>query len=378
MTRPIVHPLTLRTGPQTASKEPGSGALAYKASVQGSLRQASLVPVFQPIVNLQTGGVIGFEALARFEVDNVRFQPNDILPLFNKHDRLALFSRMVERSLALTREPWWPEPSVYVSVNVEAEVILSEGFCDLLAHLLDRTGGEPRQLVLELLEGERVDNLDRMANVLSRLRSMGMSVALDDIGSAYSSLTNLQQLPVDLVKMDSSFAMNVPRQPEALLFILTFANLARGLGKRLVIEGVATPDIMDALTILGVEYAQGYAIARPLDRQAIPAWLVNREPFGAHRTPHSLLGAYASHLTVVETCRMLQLQPLQIEWRDQARDWQKCQIGEFFSKANLHDTCCGRAHRRFHEVLACYEVDRTGWDLAAADFRNELRKAISA
>ena len=340
-------------------------------------QQARLAPAFQPIVDLQTGKVLGFEALVRFEVANVTFSPADILPHLDRHDRLALFARMVERSLALTQEAWWPGSNVYVSVNVEAGVMLSRGFCDLLDHLLDRSGGASECLVLELLESERVDDHDHMADVLAHLRSRGVRVALDDIGSAYSSLTNLQQFQVDQIKLDSSFAMQLPRRPESLLFILTVANLARGLGKQFVIEGVATREIMDALTIIGVECAQGYAIARPLDPRAVEAWLAERETIGARRTPHSLLGAFASHLTVVETCRMLRLQPLYVEWKEQASNWRDCKIGTFFSQANLHETCCGIAHRRFHEVLACYEVDREVWDEAAAAFQHELIKAIT-
>ena len=369
-----------------AAAQPSSDGLSMTYSVRStalrtketSSSHARLCPIFQPIANLQTGQIIGFEALARFEVNGHVIGPKTILPHLNDGDRLALFGRMLERSVALTKQSWWPGSSVYVSVNIEAGLMLADGFCDLLDHLLDKTGAVPEQIVIELLEGERVDDHVQMAEVLMCLRERGVSVALDDIGSGYSSLINLQQLPVDLIKLDSSFALNVHRKPQDLLFILALANLARGLGKRLVIEGVETRDVMDALTILGIDLAQGFAIARPLDPSLIAAWLVEREPFSAHRTPASLLGAYASHLTVVETCRMLQLQPLQIEWKDQAQDWRNCEIGRYFSRHDLHGTCCGQTHRRFHEVLACYETDRDAWEEAAKAFRDELTKAISA
>ena len=340
--------------------------------------RARLCPAFQPIVNLQSGEIVGFEALARFEVGTALIGPGEILPHFDANDLSALFSRMFERAIALTQTPWWPGPNAYVSVNVEACLVLREGFCDLLDHLLEKSGGAPEQLVIELLEGERVDDHERMASVMTCLQKMGIGVALDDLGSGYSSLINLQQLPVDIIKLDRSFASDLKRKPEDLLFIHMLAGLARGLGKQLIIEGVETPDIVDALTILGVNLAQGFAIARPMPADAIEGWLEHRARLAAHRTPTTLLGAYASHLMIVESCRMLQLQPLQVEWKDKARDWRTCKIGRYFSHANLHDTCCGAAHRRFHEVISCYETDRESWERAASDLRDELLKAMSA
>ena len=339
-------------------------------------RRATVRPAFQPIVNLQTGDLVAFEALARFAIGGRSYAPDEIIPHLNAKDRLSLFVRMVEQSMAATRAAWWPSPAVFVSVNAEAGLILSDGFCDLLAHLLDKVGGRPEQLVIEMLEGERVDDHAHMAEVLNCLRKMGVHVALDDVGSGYSSLLNLRQLPVDIVKLDRCFTIDLQRKPEDLLYILMLVNLARGLGKRLVIEGVEGPEALDALTILGIEYAQGFAIGRPMAAEAVADWLASRPALGAHRTPRSLLGAFASHLTVVETCRMLQLQPLQIEWKEQARDWRSCEVGRFFETADLHDTCCGDAHRRFHEVLADYATDRPAWEQAAADFRAELARAI--
>ncbi len=347
-------------------------------------RRAVFCPVFQPVANLQTGAIVGFEALARFEVAGIAITPDSVLHHLESDELLSLFCRMVEHAVALTRT--LPVNGPYVSVNVEAGLLLADGFCDLLQHLLDKAGGEPGRIVLEMLEGERVDDHGRMGDVLTRLRALGIAVALDDLGSGYASLINLQRLPVDIIKLDRSFALDLRRKPHDLLFILALANLARGLGRRLIVEGVETGDALEALSLLGIEFAQGFAIAKPMPAAAIEAWiehwttswLAGQQPFRRQTNPTTLLGAYASHLTVMETCRMLQLHPMRIEWTQKAHDWHNCRVGRFFSQAGLHDTCCGLAHRRFHEVIDRYTTDRDAWERAAFDFRDELAKAMSA
>lgn len=337
-----------------------------------------LQPLFQPIADLQSGAVVAFEALARFAIGGATLSPAQVLPHLDRGDHIALFGRMVEHAIALTKRPWWPSNDAYVAVNVAASLVASEGFVDLLEHLLDRCEGVPARLVIELLENERIDDHARMATILTRLRRLGVGVALDDVGSAYSSLINLQQLPVDIVKLDQSFAINLLHRPEDLQFIHTVNGLARRLGKKLVIEGVETADALDALTILGVALAQGYAIARPMAPDSIEGWLAERRWSRSDGVPRSILGAYASHLLVVDTCRMLQLQPLQLTWKQSARNWHACKIGRFFSRESLHQTSLGAAHQRFHDVIACFDADRQGWEAAAKDFHDQLVAAVTS
>ena len=336
----------------------------------------ALKAFYQPIVNLQTGEIIGFEALARLVIDGVVVPPARFLPILNERELLSLFGRMVGMSLDFSsRLPSFGR-AIYVSVNVEVGLLLADGFIDMLAHLLDLHEGLAGRLVLEILEGERIANAQAILAVLAHVKALGVGLALDDIGSAYSSLARIRELPVDIVKLDQVFARGLDRRPEDLAFIWSVAALARGLEKRLVVEGVETPEALDALTILGIETVQGYAVARPLPEDELEAWLKTRPVIGAHRRPQSMLGVYASHLTVVESCRSLATQPLQVEWKASAKDWQGCEIGRFFASQGLHDTCCGRAHIKFHEVLDLYDTDREEWEMAAKQFRAEIVSAI--
>lgn len=230
---------------------------------------------------------------------------------------------------------------------------------------------------MELLEGEAIPDMEALAAALRDVRAMGVEVALDDIGSGYSSLINLKSLPVDTVKLDQAFARGLRGSPSDLHFVLSLQGLAQALGKRLVVEGVETAEILDAVRIMGVEYAQGYGIARPMPAGAVPGWLDGKPPRKPTRTPRTLLGVYAAHLRVVETCRLLMEQPLPIERRSAVRDPHACGIGRYLDACGAHDGPCGEAHKRFHEVMDRYATDRAAWQAGADGFRLALEQALA-
>lgn len=342
------------------------------------VRTEAIEPAFQPIESLMTGAIVGFEALARLRIGDAVILPADFIPGLDQTDLLWLFCDMLGSAITFLASLAPSRPELYVSVNVETSLLLTDGFFETLQCTLDRYGYAGKNLVLELLEGDEIVDFAQMHDCLSRVRKLGFSVALDDIGSAYSSLINLRDLPIDVIKLDQSFARGLSDRPEDLHFVLSFLSLARGLGKRLIVEGVETAAIHDALRVLGVEQGQGYAIARPMLPQDVAGFLAERAPRQPDRTPRTLLGAYAGHLLVVETCRVMMNQPLQIAWKEESKNPHSCSIGKYFDRSGLHDTEYGMAHKRFHEVMACYETDMPLWQRGADDFRNALQRAISA
>ncbi len=199
---------------------------------------------------------------------------------------------------------------------------------------------------------------------------------MDDVGSAYSSLMRLRTLPVDAIKLDQAFVRELHRQPEDLVFVSSMMSMAHGLKKTLVVEGVETPDILDALRVLGVEMAQGYAIAKPMPVTALTSWLGAHKPETATSQPHSLLGAYAAHLCLVEACRAMLNQPLRSSWMIGAENPHACLVGKFLDEQEWHDTDLGLAHKHLHTVLPFYHEQQAAWYKAAECFRAELDKTI--
>lgn len=342
--------------------------------------ESPIQAVFQPIENLRTGEVVGFEALARLHRNGELLSPAEFLPGLTSSALAALFRTMLGQAMTFRHKIVGGGAGPYVSINVEIPLVLEHGFVDLLHELIDRdTLAQPGALVLELLEGHATTDFVGMSRRLDEVRAIGIRVALDDIGSAYSSLTNLRNLPVDVMKLDQSFARGLNERPHDLHFVHSLQSLARSIGKRLVVEGVETAEIRDALRVLGVEFGQGYGIARPMPEDAAADWLAAR---GACRgdqdlVPRSLLGAYAGHLRVVETCHTLMSQPLPIAWRDASKDPHACSIGKYFDRQGLHDTVFGKAHKQFHEVMAQYENDPVAWHACAQGFRQALEQELA-
>ncbi|MDP4006928.1 EAL domain-containing protein [Methylobacterium sp. NEAU K] len=363
-----VHPVRVRK-PRTASAR--SPSILHRSG-------AYVRAAFQPIENLQTGQIVGFEALARLALDDRLLSPAAFLPELSQEDLAVLFNEMLGQAVALRRTLPHGGAGLYVTVNVEAPLVLSDGFLGLLRRNFDSNGyAADGSLVLELLERHETADIARMSERLSRVRSMGVAVALDDIGSAYSSLTTLRDLPVDIMKLDQSFARGLALRPRDLTFVFSLQGLARSIGKQLVVEGVETPEIYDALRVLGVDLAQGYAIARPMPAEAVPGWLSARLPGKLEQGPCTLLGAYAGHLRVVEACRILMGQRLPMAWKEAAKDPHACSIGTFFDRLGVHDTAFGQAHKRFHEVMALYDAEPGRWQTGADDFRRELEEALA-
>lgn len=341
------------------------------------IQMDAIHPVFQPVLELKTGHIAGFEALARLKLDGKIVPPAVFLPMLGQDGQIALFQTMLGHGLAFikTLGARWPRP--YIAINVEPSLILVNGFYDIVKSSLEAGGFAGENVVIELLEGDPVVDFKRMNVNLTRIKSLGVTIALDDIGSAYSSLVNIRDLPADIIKLDQSFASGLAERPEDLHFVHSLLSLAAGLGKRLIVEGVETPEILDAVRVLGAEYVQGYAIARPMPAKKVAAWLAAYSPLSAAIEPQTMLGAYAGHLRVMDTCRVLMSQPLQISWKDGSKNPHSCGIGKFFDRHGLHGTPFGLAHQRFHEVMALYDVNKQLWEARATDFRTSLEAALA-
>ena len=337
----------------------------------------TVVPLFQPVVSLRSGRIVGVEALARLKTDGpTLITPNLFLPGLDDEALLSLFCTMLKKAVDAYVARGLCDDNIYLSINVNAQIALRPDFHDLVQFILADKAFDPHNLVLEILEGESIGDIESMIEALHRMKATGIRFALDDIGSAYASLMNIKDLPVDILKLDQAFARKLEERPHDLQFVMSLLGLARGLEKILVVEGAETASIVDALTILGVDNVQGYALSRPLPEAEIKAFIRDWAPVAATKTPRSLLGSFASHLTAVETCRMLANQPLPILWQEETKNPHTCQIGRYFDRAGLHETDYGCAHKRFHTVMAEYETEPVAWQAAANAFRTLLFEAI--
>jgi EAL domain-containing protein (putative c-di-GMP-specific phosphodiesterase class I) len=165
-----------------------------------------------------------------------------------------------------------------VAVNLSARSLLDADLVDDIARALAGSGVHARKLVLEITETSVMSDAEYAMRVLQRLSSMGVTLAIDDFGTGYSSLAYLKRLPVDEVKIDKSFVLNMEHDDNDAVIVRSIIDLARNLGLRVVAEGVETTTSWDALRDMGCDIAQGYVISRPLPTEQFEVWLTTVTP----------------------------------------------------------------------------------------------------
>ncbi len=341
------------------------------------LKLSSITSLMQPIVELSSGRVVGFEALARLQDGNLLLAPDQFLPELSDEERVWLFREMLRQAHDFVTAARRRRPDLIISVNVETSIVMRDDLPELIEMTLGAEAST-KGIYLELLESEKILDLKKAMVNLTRLKKMAIGLSLDDVGSAYSSLIMLKRLPIDVIKLDQAFARELARKPSDLQFVQSVMSLSRGLRKKLVVEGVETLEILDALTVLGVDYVQGFTIAKPMPAIRALEWLDEAREKKRSRIPNSLLGCYSAHLLVVETCRIIDDQSLPMRWDRHAKDPHACGIGIYLNQRGLHDTSFGVAHKAFHDVIDRYGSDREIWETAAELFRRELEHAILA
>jgi EAL domain-containing protein (putative c-di-GMP-specific phosphodiesterase class I) len=156
---------------------------------------------------------------------------------------------------------------VAFTVNVSGQSLGEEGFDDFVVDQISKSGINPRVFCFELTESAAIANLARAEKVMKRLRDLGCSIALDDFGTGLSSLAYLRALPIDMLKIDGSFVKDILKDPRAESMVQAIAQLARSMNLTTVAEFVETDEIRLHVASLGVDYGQGFAIARPAPLQ---------------------------------------------------------------------------------------------------------------
>lgn len=249
--------------------------LTLKSELRDAIQSGQLVLHYQPKINHQTCSVIGLEALVRWRhPQKGLLAPEIFIPLAEEAGLIRQLTHWVLDTalsqLALLQEKGH---SLTMSVNLSARSLHDLEIPELVATLLQTTGIEPGRLILEITESAVMSNPADALTILHRLDSMGVTLAIDDFGTGYSSLAHLRQLPVDEIKIDKSFVIEMEDNENDAVIVRSIIDLAHNLGLKVVAEGVDTKDAWDTLTILGCDHSQGYYLSRPLSGKALDEWL---------------------------------------------------------------------------------------------------------
>ncbi|MGY1747140.1 putative bifunctional diguanylate cyclase/phosphodiesterase [Blastococcus sp. SYSU D00695] len=260
--------------PDPVTGTAGSDRLRTMEELRTALETDELVVYLQPQLGLHDGGVVGAEALVRWNhPTRGLLSPAHLLPAAEQAGLLRpLTDRVLELALAATAH-WWAERRVPVSVNLSAANVTDLDLPEKVEAALRRHGLPMEALTLELVEDTLMADPERGRTVLADLRRLGVRTSIDDYGTGYSSLAYLRHLPADELKLDRTLTADVDRDPRAAAIVQHTVALAHELGLTLVAEGVETLATSATLARLGCDVAQGYAIARPMPVGDFLAWL---------------------------------------------------------------------------------------------------------
>ncbi len=253
--------------------------LRLETALRLGLERDEFLPYFQPLIDLETGQLAGFEALIRWrQPDGTLVPPGVFVPLIEANGLILPIGRKfvtaVCRQLRAWRDAYPTGAPVWVNVNFASSQFAEEGVLATLLDTIAEHGLRPADIVVEITESAAIGNIDRAAETLRQFRDAGLRVVLDDFGTGYSSLSCLHELPISGLKLDRSFIASERRHPAILRAIVM---LAEQLGLTVTAEGIETEAQHEQLRALGCGFAQGYLFARPLDAEAAGALVRDRK-----------------------------------------------------------------------------------------------------
>jgi diguanylate cyclase (GGDEF)-like protein len=218
---------------------------------------------YQPVVNLESKEISGFEALLRWNHPEAgQVPPSTFIPLAEEIGFIVPLGEWVIREACLAASRW-PE-HLNVAVNISAVQFRGSSLMTVIVNALAASGLHPTRLEIEITESVLLQDREATLAMLHQLRSLGIRIAMDDFGTGYSSLTYLQSFPFDKIKIDRSFVKDITDNAGSLYIVRAVAALANGMGMAATAEGVETAEQLDKIAAVGCTEMQGYLFSKPL------------------------------------------------------------------------------------------------------------------
>ncbi|MEO5680775.1 MAG: EAL domain-containing protein, partial [Acidimicrobiales bacterium] len=282
-------------------------------AMRRGLDRHEFVVHYQPEIDLITGQLVGFEALVRWSrPGHGLLAPQDFIPLAEETGLIVPIGAEVLRTACRQAATWQaaiPDQGnqgprqLSLSVNLAPRQLLDPSLFDVVEAALVDAGLLPSQLCLEITESVLLSDADASARAMARLRGLGVSIAVDDFGTGFSSLTYLKQFPVDVLKIDRSFVEGLGRSREDRAIVASVVDLAHAFGLTTIAEGVETIEQLAELRTIGCEQGQGYLWSRALPAPEASSWLAHHHPPSAPASGPDDQDAPARRVLIVDDDR---------------------------------------------------------------------------
>jgi len=235
--------------------------LRFETDLRRAIERGELRVHYQPIVSLRDGKLAGFEALVRWQRGAELISATEIVSVAEETGLIVPIGEWVLRAALRQLREW--DGELHMHVNLSARQLLQPNVVAIVADALDESGIAPERLHLEVTESVLIDNAEAAAELLRDLRNIRVGLSLDDFGTGYSSLSSLRQFPFDMLKIDRSFLLDADaRRGDDI--VRTISSLAQLLGMQVTVEGLETPEQVERMRTIGIEFAQGFFFGMPV------------------------------------------------------------------------------------------------------------------
>lgn len=251
-------------------------SLLLSNNMHAGLQREEFLLHYQPVIELASGNITGFEALVRWHhPERGLISPVEFIPIAEETGFITALGEWVLTEACRQMRQWLrgAPAALHMAVNLSAKQFRDCGFVERIGTTLAETGLAPEQLLVEITESTMLPNPDHTRDILGRFSAMGMPIAVDDFGTGYSSLAYLREFAVDYLKIDRSFVSNLPDEESASTIVNTIIAMAQNLGLKVIAEGVETPEQLAFLRKSGCDAAQGYYLGMPMPAAEAEAFL---------------------------------------------------------------------------------------------------------
>jgi EAL domain-containing protein (putative c-di-GMP-specific phosphodiesterase class I) len=248
--------------------------LKFETEMRYALERGEFSLHYQPIIELKTNDLKGFEALVRWNhPTRGMVSPMEFIPTAEENGLILPLGKWILQESCRQLRKWQNHNSlaatIAISVNLSSKQFLQPDLSQQVAAVLEETGLSPSCLKLEITESHFLDNTEMAIVTMNRLRELGIEISLDDFGTGYSSLSYLHRLPIDYLKIDRSFVSRMEEKKENAEIVHTIIKLAQNLKMKVIAEGIETAEQLNLLKKLNCEYGQGYFFSKPLKAAAV-------------------------------------------------------------------------------------------------------------
>jgi diguanylate cyclase (GGDEF)-like protein len=262
----------------SSMREQAISRLDMENELRSGLKDSQFCLFYQPILSLDSGKLIGFEALIRWNHPaRGLLSPADFLPVAEESGLIIPIGYWVLQEacsqVCRWQENFNTEQPLSINVNISLKQFTQADFIPQVQRVLAETGLDPSRLHLEITESVLIDNTASARETFEALNKMGIQLQVDDFGTGYSSLSYLHQFPIHSIKIDRSFIREIVQGEKNHDLVRTMVMMAGNMGMDSIAEGVETDEQMQILKDLGCKYGQGYLIARPMGSEPARAWM---------------------------------------------------------------------------------------------------------